>query len=646
MDREEESVSSVYIYNGFGEVPEDVTHVRVHPSVAIIPREVFQHRYELEVVELPEGLITIEDKAFYCCRSLTRINFPSTLEDIGRGAFNGCEALDGVVLPVGLLTLEIAAFYSCSSLQRINIPSTVTSIGGRTFEYCGKLELAVLPEGLRRLGERAFYHCHSLKTINIPPYINTIEQETFLHCHRLTDVVFSECIKDIGKDAFSRCKSLVSVTLPSSLKVIGVEAFEGCPLLKKIHIPDTIESIETGAFKNCNFTNFRIPPSITGVNVNILTDNTCLVSLELPENVSRIKFGKETNSLRNITLPSQCQIDEDANTMWIHHIDLKVALFDTDDDNDKTISDALKQRFDDLPIHKICYYQSYSDNETTMQHLRREINPWTSNPPGQLNITGKQQDCLGMTPLHILACSTKQHVEMYQLLIDKYPETLIVKDKWGDIPLMYAFWCNAPTEIVDLLVESYKSLHPDYKFDWKGMLESLVKRDVPLANIQRLVNTHEKNFSDQCLDMQQVVAELATYDETQASLHLPFTSDKTFRYLLEVSVSKRLDTLDIAKWRIDLESMISTFPKKANCRDRYTRKVCNKLATYESIKEGTSVLELALWKAKIDEGRSKRARVDSEVGYKKQCRINCGAHIIIQNVLPYLVPELEYGSIL
>ncbi len=97
---------------------------------------------------------------------------------------------------------------------------------------------------------------------------------------------------------------------------------------------------------------------------------------------------------------------------------------------------------------------------------------------------------------------------------------------------------------------------------------------------------------------------------------------------------------------MDFENMISTFPKKANCRDRYTRKVYNKLATYESIKEGTSVLELALWKIQIDDSRSKRARVDEDTSYKEQCRINCGAHIIIQNVLPYLVPELEYGGIL
>ena len=57
---------------------------------------------------------------------------------------------------------------------------------------------------------------------------------------------------------------------------------------------------------------------------------------------------------------------------------------------------------------------------------------------GELDPTGLQQDCLGMTPLHILACSTVQCLEQYQLMIDKYPANLIVEDAWGAVPLLIA----------------------------------------------------------------------------------------------------------------------------------------------------------------------------------------------------------------
>jgi hypothetical protein len=59
---------------------------------------------------------------------------------------------------------------------------------------------------------------------------------------------------------------------------------------------------------------------------------------------------------------------------------------------------------------------------------------------GHLDPTGFHQDCLGMTQLHILACSTVQLLELYQVMIENYPENLIVEDAWGAVPLLYAIW--------------------------------------------------------------------------------------------------------------------------------------------------------------------------------------------------------------
>ena len=614
MDDDSSDVQSVYIYNGVGEVPMNVTHVRIDRSVTIIPNSAFQFRVHLEQVELPEGLIRIGDKAFYECPNLKRINIPSTVVEIGEQAFDKC-----------------------------------------SFNYYEELVIN-LPMGLQRLGQYAFQYCKSLQRIHIPPGVQAIKNGTFWDCSDLTALSLSEGLQDIGKNAFYNCDSLVSVKLPCTLKVIQSEAFQSCDVLNEIHMPDTIERINLRAFNGCNFQNFRIPPLLTNVDIGIVGSNKSLVSLEISENLevcSTSNGGRGTRlaSLRNIAFPPDCEMFKGT---FDELADLLVALPDADVD---TISDALqhRHRFDDLPIHKICYYQSYHDSETTLQSLKREINPWTSKPPGKLNTTGKEQDCLGMTPLHILACSTKPTIDMYQLLIDKYPETLIMKDKWGDIPLLYAFWCNAPTEVLDLLVESYKSVYPNYKFDWKGMLLTMAKRHVPLANIHMLVNTQTSSFPDQGCNMQDIVMELAASDTAarverrrQRRNDPRSTSVETFRYLLQLSITKRLDSLGISRWRIELENNISTFPedkdvigssKKTKNREEDTKALYNRLAIYESIKESTSVLELALWKAKIDEGRNKRAKVDSEVSYRDQCRINCGADLVIRSVLPYLIPK-------
>jgi len=543
-------------------------------------------------------------------------------------------------LPEGLIEIRDYAFDGCRSLKRINIPSTVEEIGEQAFDYCVKLDGITLPEGLQRLGEEAFSSCESLQRINIPSNIERIERGVFLFCSSLSEVVLLEGLEVIGKDAFSGCKSLESVTLPSSLKVVGIEAFEGCPRLNEIYTPDTIESIEDRAFKNCNLTNFLMPSSIgNDVDISIVGRNTSLVSLELSETVEQLLDYHDSTeeqtvlNVRNIAVPPACEI----------HIDLlktgaDLGLAFPDRNIDRMI-EALQQRFDDLPIHKICYYQSYNSNFTSDQ-LNNSTEIKISQRRSKINPTGKQQDCLGMTPLHILACSTKPTIEMFRLLIDKYPETLIMEDKWGEIPLMYAIWCNAPTEILDLLVASYKSLYPEYEFDWSGMLLTLAKRNVPLANIQKLITTQQKSFPDQEYDMQQVTTELARFDAIKAILYKPYTPIETFIYLLRASITDRLDILGIRRWRIDLENCIKSLPEEGKNKMRETRAVYDRLATYESIKEGTSILELALWKAKIDDNsRNKRARVGEGVSYKEQCRVNCGADIVIRNVLPYLLPE-------
>jgi hypothetical protein len=67
----------------------------------------------------------------------------------------------------------------------------------------------------------------------------------------------------------------------------------------------------------------------------------------------------------------------------------------------------LQHQFDGLPIHQIVYYQSF--NQGVLQRLIAAIimrSGQSQSLRPKLNPTGNQQDCLGMTPLHILACSS------------------------------------------------------------------------------------------------------------------------------------------------------------------------------------------------------------------------------------------------
>jgi hypothetical protein len=118
------------------------------------------------------------------------------------------------------------------------------------------------------------------------------------------------------------------------------------------------------------------------------------------------------------------------------HTDLQL-LFGSD----LEIISALQHRFDGLPIHRIVYYQSYYQG--VLQILIAAMNMRSGQSRtlrSKLDPTGNQQDCLGMTPLHILTCSSVHDLEVYRVIIEKYPANLITEDRWGALPLLYAFW--------------------------------------------------------------------------------------------------------------------------------------------------------------------------------------------------------------
>jgi hypothetical protein len=101
-------------------------------------------------------------------------------------------------------------------------------------------------------------------------------------------------------------------------------------------------------------------------------------------------------------------------------------------DSDARLISELQHQFDGLPIHRLVYYQSY--NQGVLQILVATINMRSSQSRtlrSKLDPTGNQQDCLGMTPLHILACSSVHDPELYHVIVDNYPTNLITEDRWG-----------------------------------------------------------------------------------------------------------------------------------------------------------------------------------------------------------------------
>jgi hypothetical protein len=435
----------------------------------------------------------------------------------------------------------------------------------------------------------------------------------------------------IPEGAFFQRYKLETIELHDGLREIGQMAFFNCKALKEVQSSDAVESIGMSAFHSCiRFTKFRSPPLVTTIPGGMLRRCTGLFSLELPETIIQAEddaFGC-CFSLRNITLTSNTVVSIHA----FNNCQDLLQIFDTLE----AIVNALRIRFDGLPIHSKMYYISYYP--VVLEEIRNII----MSENGELDPSGLQQDCLGMTPLHILACSTVQCLELYQLIVDKYSANLIVEDAWGATPLLYAIWGDTPSEVVEFLVNSYQSLYPNHEFDWNDMLISLGRANASTAVIQNLIDVQQRLSPGYNIDWDQVLRNLAA--ETEYEMY-----PKTFCFLTRCSIATRVNVIGVKHFRDAMADDWMCCNSNFNGQE-WRAETLTQLEYYESeywkLKESTSLLELALWKARMDDslddskmmiGGNKKMKFDVKE-FRLESRISCGADHVVENVWPYLLP--------
>jgi hypothetical protein len=499
-------------------------------------------------------------------------------------------------------------------------------------------------------GERGESPPQNVVCVRVDPSVTSIPTNAFYERKKLTEVELCEGVVEIGYRSFAECEhSITKIVIPNSLRRIDEDAFT-VSLRCAILLHDGIESIGDDAFLGCIFTIFRVPSLITVIPEYMLMGCRSMFSLELPYNVWEIRNYAFTFCfcLRNVAFPPDTVFGDGI-------------LFDDYYDNEKKLTDLerlfgrsnaritleLQHRFDGLPIHRIVYYQSYN------QGVRQRLIAATNTRSGQgrtlrskLDPTGNHQDCLGMTPLHIMACSSVHDLEVYRLIVQKYPANLITNDRWGALPLLYAFWGAAPTEIIQFLLESHQSLYPDHVFNWTMMVETMGRCDTPKESIENLLRVKQVFFPEQPIDWEYLLNKFA--QPSRASFN-GAPNQERLQFLFMCGMKLRVEALPFKVWRDHITSMIHT---AAFVYDEdntvILREIQDKLAHFEcefpKLKEATSILELALWKTRLDDNclkenttqHQKKIKVD-ETSFRKQNRVACGADVVIGNVLPFLI---------
>lgn len=149
-----------------------------------------------------------------------------------------------VQLPEGLLTIGDAAFFD-SFLDEVVIPSTVTDIGPNAFRHTYPKEV-VVPEGITDLGGSIFQECNFLQHVTLPKNLQIIRNACFYRTP-MTEIEFPETLTTIESGAFNFVP--INPRFPASLRTIGKNAFQGCAI-DSLFLPEGITELGGGSFVN------------------------------------------------------------------------------------------------------------------------------------------------------------------------------------------------------------------------------------------------------------------------------------------------------------------------------------------------------------------------------------------------------------
>ena len=248
--------------------------INIPDDVKSIGDRAFYDCSSLESIYIGASVSNIGYQAFYNCISLTKSEFANieSLCKISYASENANplywthsiyindEEVTSIDIPDGITSISNYAFYSCDNITSVIIPTDITNIGQYAFSGCGLTSVTIEPNvyvsntGLCFTKDNIVYKVLSK---------NSIEIQSGHNCSG--DLVIPKTITagntfsvtSIGDNAFYDCQSLTSVTIPNTVTSIGQKAFNYCWGLQTVFIPNTVTSMGETVF-NCYRPNAQI----------------------------------------------------------------------------------------------------------------------------------------------------------------------------------------------------------------------------------------------------------------------------------------------------------------------------------------------------------------------------------------------------
>ncbi|MDD4316137.1 MAG: leucine-rich repeat protein, partial [Clostridia bacterium] len=300
------------IQDGAYYVPSSLSSIKLSSKVAVIAQNAFKDCIGVTEIINTQGLTSISTSAFKNS-GLESFVVGNNVEQVGDGAFSGCQSLVSFVFDNGTLStengsigqsiLDGAALHSLTTNGKIIVAKLFGATGGNYTVAVGSQNYC-LPDTLTSISlasaqtiiSRSFYGIRTLEAIAIPSTVSSIGESAFEGCSALAGITIPEGVGNIGDRAFSGCNILSAISIPSTVSALGQDIFSGCSMLYQVYVDalnayyeteDNVLYTKDGealkyypGTKTDNY--YIIKGTVTEIYPSVFAENAYLTAIELP----------------------------------------------------------------------------------------------------------------------------------------------------------------------------------------------------------------------------------------------------------------------------------------------------------------------------------------------------------------------------
>ena len=256
-------------------------------SVQTLPQQIFLNCICLEVVKLPQTLLSIESECF-SYSSIKTIQLPKYVESLSNGCFKYATKLEYIdLVNTKIEDLSDMMFYGCSELKYIKYPLSVDRIGKQCFAYSGIKNFTVTNQIIDIMSSAFEYSSIEFADFNEATF-DFLRDKMFFHCEKLEVLLLSKTITSIG----SYCFAFTAFQTFTSGPLCDID--KGCFESSKIEILDfgksKLKTFSESLFCNCvNLQEIKFPTELEQIQDNCFF-NTSLSTVVFPQNTN--SFGE------------------------------------------------------------------------------------------------------------------------------------------------------------------------------------------------------------------------------------------------------------------------------------------------------------------------------------------------------------------